>query len=42
LRFLGFINYLSVTLQKCDQDILNALSLVNATKQELQEIKNDG
>ncbi|XP_058776173.1 uncharacterized protein LOC131650484 [Vicia villosa] len=25
-----------------DQDLLNALSLVNATKQELQEMRNDG
>ncbi|KAI5387098.1 hypothetical protein KIW84_073309 [Lathyrus oleraceus] len=38
----GFINDLSLALQKHDQDLLNALSLVNATKQELQEMRNDG
>ncbi|XP_058733834.1 uncharacterized protein LOC131605505 [Vicia villosa] len=38
----GFTNDLSVALQKRDQDLLNALSLINATKQELQEMGNDG
>ncbi|KAI5421239.1 hypothetical protein KIW84_044900 [Lathyrus oleraceus] len=41
-EILRFINDLSVALQKRDQDLLNALSLVNATKQELQEMRNDG
>ncbi|KAL5167248.1 hypothetical protein HKD37_18G052004 [Glycine soja] len=31
-----------VALQKRDQDLLNALSLVKATKEELQEMRNDG
>ncbi|RZB69468.1 putative pre-mRNA-splicing factor ATP-dependent RNA helicase DEAH6 [Glycine soja] len=39
---LGFTNDLSVALQKRDQDLLNALSLVKATKEELQEMRNDG
>ncbi|XP_058739937.1 uncharacterized protein LOC131612140 [Vicia villosa] len=42
VEILGFTNDLSVALQKRDQDLLNALSLVNATKQELQEMRNDG
>lgn len=41
-EILGFTNDLSVVLQKHDQDLLNDLSLVNATKQELQEMRNDG
>ncbi|KRH65473.1 hypothetical protein GLYMA_03G038400v4, partial [Glycine max] len=31
-----------IALQKCDQDLLNALSLVKATKEELQEMRNNG
>lgn len=31
VEILGFTNDLSVALQKRDQDLLNALSLVNAT-----------
>ncbi|KAL2586489.1 hypothetical protein AAZV13_13G057800 [Glycine max] len=42
VEILRFINDLSVALQKCDQNILNALSLVKATKEELQEMRNDG
>ncbi|XP_058725524.1 uncharacterized protein LOC131596802 [Vicia villosa] len=42
IGILGFINNLSAMLQKRDQDLLNALLLVNAIKQELQEIRNDG
>uniref|UniRef100_K7MT71 HAT C-terminal dimerisation domain-containing protein n=1 Tax=Glycine max TaxID=3847 RepID=K7MT71_SOYBN len=44
VEILGFTNDLSVVLQKRDQDqdLLNALSLVKATKEELQEMRNDG
>ncbi|CAJ2651446.1 unnamed protein product [Trifolium pratense] len=42
VEILGFTNDLSVALQKRDQDLINALSLVNATKQELQEMREDG
>ncbi|XP_058759260.1 uncharacterized protein LOC131632536 [Vicia villosa] len=38
----GCINDLSELVQKRGQDLLNVLSLVNATKQELQEMRNDG
>ena len=42
VEILGFTNDLSVMLQKRDQDLLNVLSLVKATKEELQEMRNDG
>lgn len=42
VEILGFTNDLSVTLQNCDQDLLNTLSFFNATKQELQKMRNDG
>ncbi|KAG5010507.1 hypothetical protein JHK87_019022 [Glycine soja] len=42
VEILIFTNDLSVALQKRDQDLLNALSLVKATKEELQEMRNDG
>ncbi|RZB86074.1 Zinc finger MYM-type protein 1 [Glycine soja] len=42
VKILGFTNDLSVALQKRDQDLLNALSLVKATKEELQEMRNGG
>ncbi|KAJ9558143.1 LOW QUALITY PROTEIN: hypothetical protein OSB04_012757 [Centaurea solstitialis] len=41
LHILGVTNSLSQALQKKDQDILNAISLVKITK-ELQEFKVDG
>ena len=42
VEMLGFTNDLSLALQRGDQDLINALSLVNATKQELQEMRDDG
>jgi hypothetical protein len=42
VEILGFANDLSVALQKCDQYLMNILSLVNATKHELQEMRDDG
>ena len=42
LLILGFTAYLSLALQQKDQDILNAMSLVESTKQELQKLKDDG
>jgi hypothetical protein len=42
VEILGFTNDLSLALQRGDQDLINALSLVNATKQELQEMRDDG
>ncbi|KAL6505301.1 hypothetical protein OROGR_025118 [Orobanche gracilis] len=33
---------LTVALQRCDQDLLNALKLVNIAKQRLQEMRDDG
>jgi c-di-GMP-related signal transduction protein len=42
VEILGFANDLSVALQKRDQYLMNILSLVNATKHELQETRDDG
>ncbi|KAJ9562232.1 hypothetical protein OSB04_007392, partial [Centaurea solstitialis] len=42
LRILGATSSLSQALQKRDQDILNAISLVQSTKEELQEFRVDG
>jgi len=41
-EILEFTNDLSVVLQKRDWDLLNPLSLANATKQELQEMRMMG
>jgi len=42
LLILGFTNSLSVALQRKDQDILNAMSLVKSTKQHLFNLRDDG
>ncbi|XP_056863959.1 uncharacterized protein LOC130511125 [Raphanus sativus] len=42
LLLLGITNSLSKALQKKDQDILNAMSLVKSTKQQLYKIRDDG
>lgn len=42
VKILRITNDLSITLQRCDQDLLNALSLVNDTKIQLQEMRNEG
>ena len=42
LRILGATNSLSQALQKRDQDIWNAISLVQSTKEELQEFRVEG
>ncbi|CAH9119284.1 unnamed protein product, partial [Cuscuta europaea] len=42
LLILGLTNSLSVALQKKDQDILNAVSLVKTTKQQLLKVRADG
>uniref|UniRef100_A0A0D3CXY0 DUF4371 domain-containing protein n=1 Tax=Brassica oleracea var. oleracea TaxID=109376 RepID=A0A0D3CXY0_BRAOL len=39
---LGICENLSMALQRKDQDILNAMSLVESTKRELQRVRNDG
>ena len=42
LHILGLTANLSLTLQQKDQDILNAMSLVESTKRELQKLRDDG
>ena len=42
LLILGLTANLSLTLQQKDQDILNAMSLVESTKRELQKLRDDG
>uniref|UniRef100_A0A0D3B8F7 HAT C-terminal dimerisation domain-containing protein n=1 Tax=Brassica oleracea var. oleracea TaxID=109376 RepID=A0A0D3B8F7_BRAOL len=42
LLILGFTANLSLDLQQKDQDILNAMSLVESTKRELQKLRDDG
>ena len=42
LLILGFTANLSLALQQKDQDILNAMSLVESTKRELQKLRDDG
>ncbi|ESQ38930.1 hypothetical protein EUTSA_v10001868mg [Eutrema salsugineum] len=42
LHILGLTENLSMALQTIDQDILNAVSLVESTKRELQKLRDDG
>ena len=42
LLFLGITNNLSKVLRRKDHDILNAMSLVKSTKQQLYKIRDDG
>lgn len=42
VEILGITNDLSLALQRRDQDLLNAISLVNDTKKQLQEMRNEG
>uniref|UniRef100_A0A0D3DV90 HAT C-terminal dimerisation domain-containing protein n=1 Tax=Brassica oleracea var. oleracea TaxID=109376 RepID=A0A0D3DV90_BRAOL len=42
LLILGFTANLPLALQQKDQDILNAMSLVESTKRELQKLRDDG
>ncbi|EOA25185.1 hypothetical protein CARUB_v10018496mg [Capsella rubella] len=42
LLILGLTENLSMALQRKDQDILNAMSLVESTKRELQKLRDDG
>ncbi|CAA7044918.1 unnamed protein product [Microthlaspi erraticum] len=42
LAVLGLTNSLSKALQKNDQEILNAISLVESTKRQLNKLRNDG
>lgn len=39
---LGYTNELSECLQRRDQDILNAISLVNVAKNKIQQLRSDG
>ncbi|XP_072147817.1 uncharacterized protein [Setaria viridis] len=39
---LGYTNELSECLQRRDQDILNAISLVNVAKNKMQQLRSDG
>ena len=39
---LGYTNELSECLQRRDQDILNAISLVNVAKSRMQELRSNG
>ena len=42
LHILGNANTLSQSLQRKDQDILNAISCVKSTRNELQELRDNG
>jgi len=42
IHLLGLTDSLSMALQRRDQDILNAISLVKSTKRKLQEFRVDG
>lgn len=42
VTILGYTNDLSLCLQRRDQDILNALSLVNVAKNRMQQLRSDG
>ncbi|EOA31908.1 hypothetical protein CARUB_v10015137mg [Capsella rubella] len=42
VHLLGFTDNLSMALQRRDQDILNAMSLVKSTKRQLQLFRDDG
>uniref|UniRef100_A0A0D3BKF9 DUF4371 domain-containing protein n=1 Tax=Brassica oleracea var. oleracea TaxID=109376 RepID=A0A0D3BKF9_BRAOL len=42
LLLLGLTNNLSMALQRKDQDILNAMSLVKSTKQQLYKLRDNG
>jgi hypothetical protein len=42
LHILGSANTLSQSLQKNDQDILNVISCVKSTKNELQNLRENG
>jgi len=42
VEILGITDNFSVALKRLDQDVLNALSHVNDTKRQLQEIMNEG
>jgi hypothetical protein len=39
---LGYTNDLSVCLQRKEQDIINAISLVNVAKRRMQQLRLDG
>jgi hypothetical protein len=39
---LGYTNELSKCLQRREQDILNAIALVNVAKKRMQELRSDG
>ena len=41
-NILGVTNELSQALQRKDQDIINAIALVNVSKQRLQTIRDNG
>ncbi|XP_010434792.1 PREDICTED: zinc finger MYM-type protein 1-like [Camelina sativa] len=42
IYLLGLTENLSMMLQRRDQDILNAMDLVNSTKRQLQKFRDDG
>lgn len=42
IHLLGLTDSLSMALQRRDQDILNAMSLVKSTKRQLQKFRDDG
>ncbi|KAG7555831.1 Ribonuclease H-like superfamily, partial [Arabidopsis suecica] len=42
IHLLGLTESLSMALQRRDQDILNAMSLVKSTKRQLQNFRDDG
>ena len=42
LVILGYTNDLSECLQRREQDIINAISLVNVAKSRMQELRSNG
>jgi hypothetical protein len=42
VTILGYTNDLSLHLQRGDQDILNALSLISVAKNRMQQLRSDG
>jgi hypothetical protein len=42
VTILGYTNDLSLCLQRREQDILNALSLVSVVNNRMQQLRSDG
>ncbi|XP_057529149.1 uncharacterized protein LOC130807818 [Amaranthus tricolor] len=42
LTIFGIMNQLNLSLQRNEQDIVNAMKLVNVTKEQLQKLRDEG